>query len=117
MISSNLAKVFFLLFIYLHHSNSCITDARCQDCRMYYISTGIGLFGYYSCDQCIQNRTLNAQTNICDCSSGYYDTGNINCTKCSSTCLACSNSTICTSCDPNTNRVLDSGSCNCKDGY
>ena len=71
-------------------TSSCLNDTRCADCNSYLILIGFSMFLYYNCDQCTANSALNPQTNLCECSLGYYSGPN-SCVKCSALCATCTN--------------------------
>lgn len=114
-------KYIFLLFLLMviqqGKAQSCVTDAGCQQCNFYVFLTPIGLYGYYNCDQCYENHTLNSTSHICDCNSGYYPSGNGTCAPCSILCITCNSGSSCNACDPQFNRVYNNGQCECTNGY
>jgi len=58
------------------------------------------------------------RTQNCRCLTGFFDSGALNCSACSPTCLTCTNASACTSCDATRFRNLTSGTlCSCIDGY
>lgn len=72
-----------LLFaLWLGSVRSCLNDSRCLTCQLYNVNTPAGVVAYYNCDQCSQNRSINSQSGICECSQGYYETTMSTCDKC-----------------------------------
>ena len=65
---------------------------------------------------CLPAYAMNAaQTGCSDCSTiAYYNTSVGSCTLCGNTCLTCSSSDCCTSCDATLNRYKSVCSCLCK---
>ncbi|CAD8161586.1 unnamed protein product [Paramecium octaurelia] len=60
-----------------------------------------------------------ANQNQCLCNTGYFENGLNNCTKCDSNCYNCNlNSKLCTECEQNTFRVLNTttNTCQCQPG-
>lgn len=97
--SSQGIKIFLvLLSTCILMAHGCLNDTRCADCQSYFITIGGSLFLYYNCDRCVQNRTLNVQTNICECMQGYYQTDSASCERCPATCASCKSASVCTSC-------------------
>ena len=70
-----------------------------------------------ACIACVDSIRRD-RTQNCKCITGFFDSGALNCTACSPTCLTCTNSSACTSCDATKFRNLTSGTlCTCIDGY
>lgn len=112
-----IVTIFLLTFLPRSTISTCATDNGCQVCNFYVFLTPMGLYGFYNCDQCYPNHTLNNSTHVCDCNVGYYDAGNSVCKQCDIKCTACTDGSICTSCDPQYNRVLVNRQCQCANGY
>lgn len=79
---------------------------KCQTCAA---STG-------TCSSCVDPLRRDITQN-CACTTGFYDSGSVNCTACSATCLTCNNGSACTSCNATLNRTLVGGICACKGGF
>jgi len=69
-----------------------------------------------TCNSCV-DATRRDITQNCRCISGFFDSGAVNCTACSSTCLTCTNGSACTTCNATLFRNLTGGVCGCQNGY
>lgn len=69
-----------------------------------------------ACSTCVDSQHRDITQN-CKCISGFYDSGSVNCSTCSGTCLTCTNGTACTSCDSSKFRSLNGAVCSCMAGY
>ena len=69
-----------------------------------------------ACTSCVDPLRRDLTQN-CKCITGFFDTGSVNCSSCSPTCLTCNNATACTSCDPAKFRNLTGTVCTCFRGY
>lgn len=90
-----------------------INGTKCQQCP-YQCHNCTAPNG--DCETCVdpQHRDI---TQECKCITGYFDSGSVNCTKCMSSCLTCTNATSCDSCNTTEHRYPKGGICLCMDGY
>ena len=79
---------------------------QCQTCNS---PTG-------TCATCVDSANRDINQN-CACVTGMFDSGSVNCTSCSSTCLNCTSASTCAACDAAKFRVLNGTVCNCMAGY
>ena len=79
---------------------------QCQTCNS---PTG-------TCASCVDSTNRDINQN-CACVTGMFDSGSVNCTSCSSTCLNCTTASTCAACDAAKFRVLNGTVCNCMAGY
>jgi hypothetical protein len=69
-----------------------------------------------ACISCV-DPTRRDIAQSCRCIAGFFDSGSVNCSACSPTCLTCTNSSACTSCDATRFRNLTGTVCSCMNGY
>ena len=90
-----------------------VNGSTCQQCP-YNCQTCSSPTG--ACTSCV-DATRRDITQNCRCISRFFDSGAVNCTACSSTCLTCTNGSACTSCNATLFRNLTGGVCACQNGY
>jgi hypothetical protein len=90
-----------------------VNGTTCQQCP-YSCQTCNSPTG--ACSSCV-DATHRDITQNCKCITGLYDSGSVNCTACSATCLTCTNGSACTSCNASLFRNLTGGICACRNGY
>lgn len=90
-----------------------VNGTTCQQCpySCQACNTPTGL-----CSSCVDALRRDITQN-CRCITGFFDSGAVNCTACSATCLTCTNASACTSCNASLFRVLNGGICACRAGY
>lgn len=113
------AKLTFCVFlIYITNLvNACKDDKGCEECNLYFFMIGFQYFGFYNCDKCKDNFTLDIQTHTCKCETGFYEAGSELCQICPPSCTSCSDMHTCLRCASQQGRVLVNGACECKEGY
>ncbi|CAD8119881.1 unnamed protein product [Paramecium sonneborni] len=97
-------------YLQKNHKNSRLQPLRlCRDNPLFNINCIES-----NCDGQFQVRYFN----LCICQDGSILNQDYQCIPCKSQCLTCIDSTArCTSCNPSENRILQSGSCICQEGY
>lgn len=69
-----------------------------------------------ACTSCVDPTRRDLASN-CSCINGWFNSGSVNCSACSPTCLTCTNGSACVACNATLNRVLQGSVCNCAAGY
>lgn len=87
---SSFAFIFLFLLAPLPSHQQCkIDDPACTRCTYIPIVIVSQLYVFTVCESCTLNRSLNPQTNMCICNTGFYSSGAITCNKCPAACSSC----------------------------
>lgn len=110
-------KIFLFFLSIIAINSDCTTDLNCKNCTAMLAPLGPIYIVQNYCTSCKTNFSIDAGTNICQCSKGYYPADAVTCLSCPNSCATCTDASTCNSCYIGDNRQLVSGRCSCIDGY